>query len=108
YEIATLLRTLPNFFVSTTLTADKFTTLSGSMVGTADGGIRVSVPRLRAVLKQPLIARSINYHFRITGPTSTIKVDSDGVTRMGVTLWANVINACNLDFLSCRTDDRVG
>src|SRR5439155_2271241 len=85
-----------------------FFPLSGKMTGNADGSISISVPRLRAVLKQPLIARSINYHFRITGPTSTIKVDSDGVTRKGVTLWANVINACNLDFLSCRTDDRVG
>jgi len=35
-----------------------------------------------------------------------VKADSDGVTRKGVVLWADMVNACNLVFLSCRTDSR--
>jgi len=40
------------------------------------------------------------------GDSPTVKPDADGVTRKGVTLWADIINACNLAFLSCRTDSR--
>ena len=67
----------------------------------------MNTARLRTVLKRSLFGLgSIKYRFRIRGDSPTVKPDSDGVTRKGVVLWADVINACNLAFLSCRTDSR--
>ena len=97
-----------SFFANTqTLTADKFNVLSGAIAANPDGSISVNVSRVRTLLNQPLPGlRSINYHFQVLGDSPTVKADSDGVTRKGVVLWADVINACNLVFLSCRTDSR--
>jgi len=97
-----------SFFANTqTLTADKFNVLSGAIAANPDGSISVNVSRVRTLLNQPLPGlRSINYHFQVLGDSPTVKADSDGVTRKGVVLWADVVNACNLVFLSCRTDDR--
>ena len=96
-----------SFFSQQQVRADQLRVLSGSLTGNPDGSITVNTARLRTVLDQPLPnIRSINVRFRILGNSPTVKPDSDGVTRKGVTLWANVLNACNLDFLSCRTDSR--
>ena len=89
------------------ISASQFTVLSGQMTGNPDNSISINIARLRAVTNGmwPGLNR-INYHFRILGDSPTISVDADGVTRKGVVLWADVVNACNLVFLSCRTDSR--
>ena len=102
-------RLLPqSFFANTrTLTVDKFIILSGGMTGSSDGSITVNTARLRTVLNESLDnIKTVNVRFRILGDSPSVKPDSDGVTRKGVTLWANMLNACNLDFLACRTDSR--
>ena len=79
--------------------------LAGSLSG--DSLLSTSSTRVRAVLNTPIPnAKTLNVHFRILGDSATVKPDSDGVTRKGVTVWANVLNACNLYFLACRTDSR--
>jgi hypothetical protein len=84
-----------------------FNVLSGQLTGNPNSSISITTTRLRAVMNYTLPgAMRISYLFRILGSTSTINVDADGVTRQGVVLWANVHNACNIYFLSWRTDSR--